>query len=59
VATRARKVIPLEKEHVGFVARGLLSRSTFGVAVGVPADLLSDDIEIEIAAQLVAAEEQG
>jgi len=55
-----RKVFPLdEKEHLGFVARGLLSRSTFGVAVGVAADMLSDDIEIEIAAQLVATEEPG
>jgi len=55
-----RKVFPLdEKEHIGFVASGLLSRTAFGVAAGVPADLLSEDIEIVIAAQLVAVEEHA
>lgn len=50
-----RKVFPLdEKEHIGFVASGRLSRSSFGVAAEIPGDLLSDDIEIDIAAQLVA-----
>ena len=50
-----RKVFPADKrEHLGFVARGRLSRTAFGVAVGVPAGILSDDIDIAIAAQLIA-----
>ena len=50
-----RKVFPAdEREHLGFVARGRLSRTAFGVGVGVPAGILSDDVDIAIAAQLIA-----
>jgi polyisoprenoid-binding protein YceI len=50
-----QRVFPLDgKEHIGFVANGRLSRLAFGVATDVPDDMLSDDIELDIAAQLVA-----
>ena len=54
-AMTGRRVFPLdEKEHIGFVATGRLSRVSFGVATGVPSEILSDDIELVISAQLVA-----
>ena len=42
------------KEHIGFRAHGRLSRLAFGVGPAVPVEVLSDDIELEIAAQLIA-----
>ena len=49
-----QRLFPLdEKQHTGFVATGRLSRLAYGVAAEVPADMLSDDIELDIAAQLV------
>lgn len=55
VAMTGSRVFPLDgKEHIGFVARGRLSRSAFGVGVGVPDDVLSDAILVDLAVQLVA-----
>jgi polyisoprenoid-binding protein YceI len=54
VTMTGRSVFPLdEKEHIGFVASGWLSRRAFGVAPDVPDDILSDGIDLAIAAQLI------
>ena len=50
-----RRVFPAdEKEHIGFLAHGTLSRRAFGVGAEVPTEVLGDDIELAIAAQLIA-----
>ena len=50
-----QRVFPLdEKLHTGFVADGRLSRVAFGVAPEIPDHMLSDDIQLDIAAQLIA-----
>jgi polyisoprenoid-binding protein YceI len=50
-----RRVFPLdEKEHTGFVANGRLSRLAYGIGAEVPDIMLSDEIELDIAAQLIA-----
>lgn len=49
-----RALFPLDqKEHIGFVASGLLSRTAFGVAPNVPTMILSDDITVDLAIQLI------
>ena len=49
-----RALFPLDqKEHIGFVASGVLSRTAFGVAPNVPSMMLSDDITVELAVQLI------
>ena len=51
-----RSVFPLDqKEHIGFVASGSLSRTAFGVGASIPTMMLSDEINIELAVQLVPA----
>jgi polyisoprenoid-binding protein YceI len=55
VELTGRRVFPLDdKEHTGFVANGRLSRLAYGVGADVPAEMLSDEIELDIAAQLIA-----
>lgn len=50
-----QRLFPLDnKLRMGFVANGRLSRFAYGVAPEVPADMLSDEIELAIAAQLIA-----
>jgi polyisoprenoid-binding protein YceI len=50
-----RAVFPLDqKEHIGFVARGSLSRSAFGVAPNIPGLLLSDQVVLDLSVQLIA-----
>ena len=50
-----QRVFPLdEKLHTGFVASGSLSRLAFGVAPEVPDPMLSDDIKLDLAVQLIA-----
>ncbi|MGD9755554.1 MAG: YceI family protein [Acidimicrobiia bacterium] len=50
-----RALFPLDqKEHIGFIGTGTLSRRTFGVAPNIPSLLLSDDIRIELSVQLIA-----
>jgi polyisoprenoid-binding protein YceI len=54
-AMTGRRVFPLDdKERTGFLASGRLSRIAYGVAPAVPSDMLSDEIELDIAAQLIA-----
>jgi polyisoprenoid-binding protein YceI len=43
-----------EKEHIGFVARGALSRAAFGVAPAIPSFVLSDEVQLDLSVQLVA-----
>lgn len=55
VAMTGRRVSPLDgQEHVGFVASGRLSRTAFGIALDVPPDVLGDEVEVDLAAQLIA-----
>ncbi len=50
-----QRLFPLdEKQHIGFVANGRLSRLAYRVAAEVPVEILSDEIELDIAAQLIA-----
>jgi len=50
-----RRVFPLDdKEHTGFVANGRLSRTAYGIASAVPDEMLSDEIVLDVAAQLIA-----
>jgi len=50
-----QRVFPLdEKLHTGFVANGRLSRLAYGVAPEVPDHMLSDEITLDIAVQLIA-----
>lgn len=49
-----RALFPLDqKEHIGFVANGAVSRSAFGVAPNIPSLMLSDDIKVELSVQLI------
>jgi len=49
-----RALFPLDqKEHIGFVASGTVSRNAFGVAPNVPSMILSDDITVDLAVQLI------
>ncbi len=49
-----RTVFPMDnKEHIGFVASGVVSRLAFGVASQIPSFMLSDDIQLDLSVQLV------
>jgi polyisoprenoid-binding protein YceI len=51
-----RTIFPLDqKEHIGFVASGNLSRLAFGVGSMIPTMMLSDDIQIDLSVQLIPA----
>ncbi len=55
VTLTGRQIFPMDnKEHIGFVASGIVSRSAFGVASQIPAFLLSDDIQLDLSVQLIA-----
>ncbi len=50
-----RAVFPMDgTEHIGFVASGVLSRRAFNVATAIPSVMLSDDIAVDLAVQLIA-----
>jgi polyisoprenoid-binding protein YceI len=50
-----RAVFPLDgTEHIGVTASGQLSRTAFGIGPDVPAFLLGDAINLELAVQLLA-----
>ncbi len=49
-----RALFPVDqKEHIGFVATGAVSRTAFGVAPNIPSLMLSDDIRVELSVQLI------
>lgn len=51
-----RALFPLDqKEHIGFVADGIVSRTAFGVGSKIPALMLSDDIRLDLSVQLIPA----
>lgn len=54
VTHMGRQVFPIDgTEHIGFVASGVVSRSAFGVGSQIPSFLLSDDIQLDLAVQLI------
>jgi polyisoprenoid-binding protein YceI len=53
-AVTGRALFPLDqKEHIGVTATGHLHRTAFGIGPDVPAFLLSDVIQLELAVQLL------
>ncbi len=52
-----RSIFPMDKkEHIGATASGTLSRLRAGVGAAIPSSMLSDDIPVSIAVQLIKAE---
>ena len=52
-----RSVFPMDKkEHIGATASGTLSRLAAGVGSAIPESMLSDEIPVSLAIQLIKAE---
>jgi polyisoprenoid-binding protein YceI len=52
-----KAVFPMDqKERIGFVASGTLDRKKYNVGGGIPGFVISDDVEVNLAVQLVASD---
>lgn len=50
-----KAVFPMDqKERIGFTASGKLDRKKFGVGAAIPGFIVSEDVELNLAVQLVA-----
>ncbi len=55
VTHTGRQIFPVDNsEHIGFVASAAVSRFAFGVGSQIPSFILSDDIKLDLAVQLIA-----